>query len=93
MIYEMKNRCLIKDNGERIELTELEHKFLIAISDEEITPAKLIAKYIFSYCGDRYIEKLKVLQRRLNKFIQVKRIEKLVGIKTSYILKTEIYFK
>ena len=97
MIYETKNYCLIKDIGEIIKLTELEHKFLIAISDEEITPVKVIAEYIFGYSDDRYIKKTKVLKRRLIKHLQIKRKQRLNYItglpNISYELKSEIYFK
>ena len=89
-IYQANNRRFILDDGRIAEISELDHKFLIAISDEEITPVKVIAKYVFGCSSNRYIEKLKVLKRRLNRFIQIQKIDRLAGV--GYKLKTKILY-
>lgn len=97
MIYETKNHCLIKDTGEIIKLTDLEHKFLIAISDEERTLIKVIAEYVFGSSDERFIRKVKGIKRRLTKLMQFKRMQRknyITGLPdVSYKLETEIYFK
>lgn len=65
MIYETKNHKLVLENGEAFEINDLEYKFLIAISNENTTSFKEIAKYIYSSSSSRYIENVRNIKRRL----------------------------
>ena len=46
MVYDTKNRLLIKENQE-IKLSKLEHKLLIALADEKITLYEELSQFMY----------------------------------------------
>ena len=92
MIYELKHKRLILRNGNKIKFTPLEHKLLIALSDNTTTPYETILLKMY---GLEDYEILKnslgeVKKRLIQKTKQLK-IKVLYGI--GYRLETKIYFK
>lgn len=92
MIYELKNRTLILRNGKRIKLTPLEHKLLIALSDNSITPYKTILLKMYGLDDYQLLKNsLAEVKKRLLK--TTKQLKITVLNRIGYKLETEIYFK
>lgn len=89
MIYETKNRRLILDNKERVELTEKEHEFLIEISSGNFTLISDIAKNIYGFNDDSEIANIRKIKSILCKKTNIE----IANTKKGYILVSEIYFK
>ena len=90
MLYEIRNHWLIKENGKRIELTNLEHKMLIILSNETITTYSELAKSLYNTEINKYVKSaICVLKSRLQKKTKIK-IKSIRN--TGYVLKTKIYF-
>ena len=90
MVIDAKNKILYDDN-EKYELTDLQYKFLVALSNNEYTTSKKIAKYVFNSSTDVYVNRLPVMKRSLTSKIR----ENKLNIKREldgYILKTDISF-
>ena len=88
MVIDAKNKILYDDN-EKYELTDLQYKFLVALSNNEYTTSKKIAKYVFNSSTDVYVERLPVIKRNLRLKINKLKIKKELD---GYILKTDISF-
>ena len=91
MIYETRNHWFIKENGKKIETTNLEHKLLMALSGETISTYKELAKSIYDTEINEYVKSsIRALKSRLQK--KAKIIIRSLKNK-GYILTTKIYFK
>ena len=88
MVIAAKNKILYDDN-EKYELTDLQYKFLVALSNNEYTTSKKIAKYVFNSSTDVYVKRLLVIKRNLRLKINKLKIKKELD---GYILKTDISF-
>lgn len=91
MIYELKNRVLILRNGSRIKLTPLEHKLLIAISDNATTFYKTILLKMYGFDDEELKRSLANVKNRIYKKTKQLKIRTIIDI--GYRLETEIYFK
>lgn len=87
MVYDTKYRFLTKENGEKIKLTKLEHKLLIALANEKLTFYNKIIELVYGYKYKRYI------------YIIKNNLCKKTGLKIrainnrGYILETDIAYK
>lgn len=88
MVIDTKNKILY-DNDKKYELTDLQYKFLVALSNNQYTKSKKIAKYVFNSSTDVYVERLPVIKRNLRLKINKLNIKKELD---GYILKTDISF-
>ena len=57
MIYKTRDKILL--NGNSIELGDLEHRFLVAISDENLTLLKDISNFVYGYINFKGVRMLK----------------------------------
>lgn len=89
MIYETRNRRLVLNKKRQVELTEKEHKFLIALSNNKFTSLKDIAKYIYGNSDICIEDCIRIIKSRLCKKTDIKIITRYKG----YILKDKIFFK
>ena len=90
MVIDTKNKILYC-NKEKYELTDLQYKLLVALSNNKLTKTKKIAKYLFNSSTDVYINRIPVIKRNLKLKIKTNELrikKKLDG----YILKTDISF-
>lgn len=87
MVYHTRNHTLHISEKKEIDLTPLEHKFLIAISDNNTTSLETISNYVYGYCDFQGIREIKTtLLKKVN--LKIKTI-----IGTGYRLETKILFK
>lgn len=91
MIYETRNHWLINEKGKKIELTNLEHKLLLFLSNGNVLTYSQLAKKLYNAKVDKYIiESIRILKYRLQKKTKLK----IRPIRNKgYVLKTEIYLK
>ncbi len=88
-IYDVKTRYFTKDNGEKVKLSRLEHKLLIALSNEKLTFYDDISQYLykskykFTQEGVRGIKKLLIKKTNLN----IRAINS-----RGYILESDVYY-
>lgn len=88
MIINTKTKEL-NDNKNIYKLTDLEYKFIVSISNENLTSFNKIQKYMFKSTG--YKEKLKMM--RIKNRLLKKVTELQIKIKTNnYQLETKILF-
>ena len=92
MIYELKEKKLILKNGRQIKLTPLEHKLLIALSDNSTTTYETILLKMYGL-GEYQILKnsLAEVKKRLSN--KTKQLKIIVLSNIGYRLETEIYYK
>lgn len=91
MIYETRNHWLINEKGKKIDLTNLEHKLLLFLSNGKALTYSQLAKKLYNAKADKYIiESIRVLKYRLQKKTKLK-IKSVKNI--GYVLNTEIYLK
>ena len=90
MVYDTKNRLLIKGNHHKVKLTKLEHKLLIALSSEKMTLYDEISEYMYG-CKFNFVQNtLPVIKSNLCKKANIK-IKAMSS--RGYILKTDIVYK
>ena len=92
MVYETRNHWFIKDDGEKIEITNLEHKTLIILARKfkKLVTYEELAKSLYDTEVKYVMNPIRANKRRLKEKTGLKiRTEKGKG----YILETEIYFK
>ena len=90
MIYDTKNRLLIKGNNHKVKLTRLEHKLLIALSNGRMTLYDEISEYMYGCKFELTQNPLSAIKSNLCKKTNLK-------IKTvngwGYILETNMFYK
>ena len=89
MIYSIDKKILIKDTGEKIELTYLESKLLESFKDENIVTYDKLAENLYKIDTEKLEDSLKEIKSKLCKKtgIQFK-----TRYKIGYVLITNINF-
>lgn len=90
LIYELRNRWIIIGKNKKVEFTENEHNFLIALSDNRTTTFKEIADKIYGYYDEAVRNNIKTIKCKLLKKVDLN-IKNVCGI--GYRLETKIFFK
>lgn len=94
MIYQTRNRTLITDEDEHIDLTPCEHKLLIALSDNNCTTYKKIAEKVYDdYADWCYLYFLQNLRQIKFKFVKKTKLKIKTVREKGFRLESKILFE
>ena len=90
LVYEIRNHWLIKENGKKIEITNLEHELLMALSNRNLITYQELAERIYNTDVKYVINSIRAIKRRL----KAKTKLNIRSVKSKgYKMITEICFK